>query len=439
MRSGAHLVHVSTDYVFDGTLQRPYHEWDEPNPQSVYGRSKLGGELEVGAGRHGGAHVVGVRRGRQQHGNHGVAAARRRRPAAVRGRPARLPDVHRRPRPDAPPAGRRASIGRPPRDEPGRGELVRVRPRHRGRRRSSPVAGRADLDRRPRSAPPGARAPPTACSTTPRCGWPASRCSGTTASRWPSSSRAHRLTSGPISRPGPIRCRVRCGDGIHTSRAGVVPRRRGARPRRARSAAALRRASTPASGRPRRRPTSRIPGNRFYPALLRGGVIEREIDRGSGMSDADRRHLIERGIGITNLVPRATAKASELTAAELRDGGGAAPSSSCASTRRGSWRWPGSRHTARRSVSGRAAGAPVRPVRGRRALDRAEPERVERPRDDRLAGRRLSGTGGGCRRDRRLTGPVLRPATQTTNASTDARPRPRPARPAPRACASRAS
>lgn len=63
------------------------------------------------------------------------------------------------------------------------------------------------------------------------------------------------------------------------------------------------------------------PGNRFYPALLLGGVIEREIDRGSGMSDADREHLISRGIGITNLVHRATAKASELTAAELREGG----------------------------------------------------------------------------------------------------------------------
>lgn len=63
------------------------------------------------------------------------------------------------------------------------------------------------------------------------------------------------------------------------------------------------------------------PGNRFYPALLLGGVIEREIDRGSGMSDDDRRHLIERGIGITNVVHRATAKASELTVDELRDGG----------------------------------------------------------------------------------------------------------------------
>lgn len=43
---GAHMVYVSTDYVFDGTSPRPYVEWDEPNPLSVYGRSKLGGERE---------------------------------------------------------------------------------------------------------------------------------------------------------------------------------------------------------------------------------------------------------------------------------------------------------------------------------------------------------------------------------------------------------
>jgi dTDP-4-dehydrorhamnose reductase len=48
-RVGAHLVTVGTDYVFDGTLDRPYREWDEPNPQSVYGASKLAGEREAGS------------------------------------------------------------------------------------------------------------------------------------------------------------------------------------------------------------------------------------------------------------------------------------------------------------------------------------------------------------------------------------------------------
>lgn len=45
--AGARLVHVSTDYVFDGSASTPYDEWAPTGPTTVYGRSKLGGESEV--------------------------------------------------------------------------------------------------------------------------------------------------------------------------------------------------------------------------------------------------------------------------------------------------------------------------------------------------------------------------------------------------------
>ena len=63
------------------------------------------------------------------------------------------------------------------------------------------------------------------------------------------------------------------------------------------------------------------PVNRFYPALHRAGIIEHAVDPAAGMTDEDRGHLLARGIGITNLVARATARADELSTEELRRGG----------------------------------------------------------------------------------------------------------------------
>lgn len=62
------------------------------------------------------------------------------------------------------------------------------------------------------------------------------------------------------------------------------------------------------------------PGNRFYPALFAAGITPHLIDAADGYSDADRTLLLSLGIGVTNLVAEATARADELSTQQLRDG-----------------------------------------------------------------------------------------------------------------------
>jgi dTDP-4-dehydrorhamnose reductase len=46
-KAGAKLVYISTDYVFDGSGSQPYHEYDNTDPKSIYGKSKRAGEVLV--------------------------------------------------------------------------------------------------------------------------------------------------------------------------------------------------------------------------------------------------------------------------------------------------------------------------------------------------------------------------------------------------------
>ena len=62
------------------------------------------------------------------------------------------------------------------------------------------------------------------------------------------------------------------------------------------------------------------PGNRFWPALHRAGLTDSLVNASLGLSEADEQQLLSRGIGITNLVGRATARADELTREELTEG-----------------------------------------------------------------------------------------------------------------------
>src|SRR4051794_34768017 len=62
------------------------------------------------------------------------------------------------------------------------------------------------------------------------------------------------------------------------------------------------------------------PGNRFWPALHAAGITHEVVDASAGMPAAAAQELIAAGVGITNIVPIATARADELTREELRAG-----------------------------------------------------------------------------------------------------------------------
>lgn len=61
-------------------------------------------------------------------------------------------------------------------------------------------------------------------------------------------------------------------------------------------------------------------GNRFYPALAAAGIVDRVIDCSAGYRTEDLAELARQGVGITNVVRRATARADELAPAEYREG-----------------------------------------------------------------------------------------------------------------------
>ena len=71
-RSGSTLVHISTDYVFDGSAARPYREDDPPAPQSAYGRTKLEGERNAQRARR---HLVVRTAWLYGHGGHNFVEA----------------------------------------------------------------------------------------------------------------------------------------------------------------------------------------------------------------------------------------------------------------------------------------------------------------------------------------------------------------------------
>lgn len=63
------------------------------------------------------------------------------------------------------------------------------------------------------------------------------------------------------------------------------------------------------------------PGNRFWPSLYRAGLTDYPVDASAGLKPEDEEQFLKRGIGLTNLVGRATVRADQLSREELREGG----------------------------------------------------------------------------------------------------------------------
>ncbi len=144
------------------------------------------------------------------------------------------------------------------------------------------------------------------------------------------------------------------------------------------------------------------PANRFYPALERAGILERPVASRGGDDEETQEVLRARGLGITNLVPRATARADELSAEELA-AGAERLTALVARTRPRVVAVLGitayRQAFGRRKAVGRAA---ARGDRRRRALGPAQPLGAQRPPDRRHPGR-------GVRRARARRRPALTP------------------------------
>ena len=391
-RVGAHLVHVSTDYVFDGTLDRPYHEWDRPAPRSVYGASKLGGEheaLELGAD----AAVVRTSwvcgAARLEHGDARAPAGRRAgragRWAGVRRRPARLPVVHRRPGADAAARRARSTLRGHPRDEPGRRDLVRVR-RVRSSAPSATTRRSCDRSRRPSSIRHEPR-PRPANSVLDNA---VLRAAGVPAAaglpRWTApGARRRTSTAGALVACRPVgftRAELESfrdatvpdlvGPGLRLLFVGINP--------------GLWTAATQTH--------FAHPGNRFYPGAAAGRDHRPRHRPPRGLHRrrpplprrARHRHHQPRGAGRRHGPP-------SCPPAELADGGAPTAATSSSEHRPRVVAVAGISAYRHAFALPRAAPRPAAGVvRGRRAVGRPQPQRAQRPPDDRLAGRRLPRT-----------------------------------------------